>query len=57
MFISEKKQHKMEMKNSEIFKIKHANTTRLQKSAIPYMKRLLNLEKNNKIIIFLNLYQ
>ena len=57
MFISKKKQHKMEMKNSEIFKIKHANTTRLQKSAIPYMKRLLNLEKNNKIINFLNLYQ
>ena len=39
------KKHSMKTKKFEKFKVKHANTTRLQKSAIPYMQKLLNLQK------------
>ena len=40
------KQHKMNKRNSEKYKVKYAKTERLKKSSIPYMQRLLN--KNNQ---------
>ena len=39
------KKHPMKTKKCEKFKVKHANTTRLQKSAIPFMQKLLNHQK------------
>ena len=38
----------MATRDDEHFKVKHANTGRLMKSAIPYMQRLLNLEENKQ---------
>ena len=42
MFLKNTKKHKMKTKNQNKYEIKHANTTRLLKSSIPYMRRLLN---------------
>ena len=42
MFPRNKKKHSMKMRESNKFKINHANTLRLQQSAIPFMQRLLN---------------
>ena len=36
----------MATRNEENFKVNHANTGRLMKSSIPYMQRILNLERN-----------
>ena len=40
----------MRARNTEKFKVKHANTERLKESSIPYMQRLLNSDerKNNE---------
>ena len=35
----------MEIREEEMFLLYHANTERLKKSAIPYMQRLLNKNK------------
>ena len=42
IFLKNRKKHKMKTKNQNIYEIKHANTGRLFKSSIPYMRRLLN---------------
>ena len=36
----------MATRNEENFKVNHANTGRLMKSSVPYMRRILNLERN-----------
>ena len=40
------KTHNMEVRNTEIFQVNHANTGRLKDSSIPYMQRLLNSDAN-----------
>ena len=42
MFPENKKLHQMETRNPERYKVDHANTERLKKSAIIYMQNLLN---------------
>ena len=42
MFPINKKKHSMKIRDSDKFKVNHANTLRLQQSAIPFMQRLLN---------------
>ena len=34
--------------DEEYYEVKHANTGRLMKSAVPFMQRLLNLQENNQ---------
>ena len=47
------KEHNMELRKTEKFKVMHANTGRLEKSSIIYMQHLLNqLTWNKKIILF-----
>ena len=48
MFPERVKIHQMLNRNEEKFEVKHANTERFLKSAIPHMQRLLNDEKNNE---------
>ena len=47
MFPERVKIHRMINRNEEQFEVKHANTERFLKSAIPHMQRLLNDDKNN----------
>ena len=47
MFPLSEKPHLMDLRNSEKYVVKHANTERLKKSAIPFMQRLLNREDQN----------
>ena len=42
MFPINKKMHTMETRKQEKYKVEHANTERLRKSAIIYMQNLLN---------------
>ena len=42
LFKLRKKEHDMELRNPEIYKVTKARTERLYKSSIPYMQRLLN---------------
>ena len=42
MFPLKNKTHKMEIRNSEKFKVQYANTERLKDSSIPYIQHLLN---------------
>ena len=42
MFPKNTKLHAMELRDSEIFKVEHANTERFRKSAVIYMQHLLN---------------
>ena len=42
------KSHAMILRKEEEFKVNNANTERLFKSAIPYMQRLINNEKEEK---------
>ena len=42
MFPKNSKSHKMNTRNNEIYEVQHANTGRLQDSAIIYMQNLLN---------------
>ena len=47
------KEHNMELRKTEKFKVMHANTGRLEKSSIIYMQHLLNqLTWDKKIILF-----
>ena len=48
MFPERVKIHQMINRNEEQFEVKHANTERFLKSAIPHMQRLLNDDKNNE---------
>ena len=47
MFPLSEKPHQMDLRNIEKYVVKHANTERLKKSAIPFMQRLLNREYQN----------
>ena len=42
MLPKNKKIHNMDTRKSEVYKVQHANTERLQKSSIIYMQNLLN---------------
>ena len=42
MFEKRKKNHNMETRKKESFVVNHANTERLEKSAVPYLQRMLN---------------
>ena len=42
MFPKNEKNHSMETRQPEVFKVQHANTERLRKSSIIYMQHLLN---------------
>ena len=42
LFPINKKEHNMETRKQEIYKVEHANTERYRKSAIIYMQNLLN---------------
>ena len=42
MFPETKKEHSMETRNNNMYQVQHANTGRLQDSAIIYMQKLLN---------------
>ena len=46
LFKMNEKTHNMEVRNTEIFQVNHANTGRLKDSPIPYMQRLLNSDAN-----------
>ena len=42
MFPRNTKQHEMETRKQEVYKVEHANTQRYRNSAIIYMQNLLN---------------
>ena len=42
MFPENKKEHSMNTRNNDMYQVQHANTGRLQDSAIIYMQKLLN---------------
>ena len=44
MFPANEKQHGIITRNKKIYKVQHANTGRLQNSAIIYMQKMLNEE-------------
>ena len=44
MFPKNEKEHKMNKRNVEIYKVQHANTKRCQQSPIIYMQKLLNAD-------------
>ena len=46
MFPLTKKMHQMNTRKIEKYYVNHAHTERLQKSAVPYMQRLLNEFEN-----------
>ena len=48
MFPENAKTHTMELRNPEVFQVKHANTERFRKSAIIYMQHLLNDDAEKK---------
>ena len=50
MFPLKNKTHKMEIRNTEKFKVQYANTERLKDSSIPYMQHLLNDYEAKKTI-------
>ena len=39
------KDHPIEIREEKMFVVFHASTERMEKSAIPYMQRLLNMNK------------
>ena len=45
MVPEKQKEHQMNLRKEEQYKIDFANTNRLKKSSIPYMQRLLNIEE------------
>ena len=51
MFPKTKKEHKMDTRNEDVYLVQHANTGRLQKSAIIYMQKLLNKDEKNQASI------
>ena len=48
MFPKNLKEHSMDTRNNEVFRVQHANTSRLQNSAIIYMQKLLNDDEQDK---------
>ena len=52
IFKKNKKKHKMKTKNPNKYEIQHAYTSRFKNSAIPYMRRLLNLENKKEKVLF-----
>ena len=46
IFNENKKHHKMKLRQRDKYQVKHANTVRLQRSAIPTMTKHLNLKHN-----------
>jgi hypothetical protein len=48
MFPKHQKEHSMETRYNEVYKVQHANTSRLQNSAIIYMQKLLNDDELTK---------
>ena len=48
LFTEKIKVHTMATRDEEYYQVKHANTGRLMKSAVPFMQRLLNLEENDQ---------
>ena len=48
IFPVNEKSHQMDLRNTEQYVVKHANTERLKMSAIPYMQRLLNTDYQHK---------
>ena len=52
MFEENENNHGMNLRNKEKYKIKHANTVRLQISAIPTMTKHLNSEHETQRKIF-----
>ena len=48
MFPLNNKQHNMETRKEEKFKVQKANTDRLKNSAIIYMQNLLNMQEEDK---------
>ena len=48
MFPKNLKEHSMDTRNNEVYKVQHANTSRLQNSAIIYMQKLLNDDEQTK---------
>ena len=51
LFQPKKKTRTMEFRNTEIIKVKMAHTERYSKSAVPYMKRLINEHEHKKNIL------
>ena len=47
MFPLNEKSHKMDLRNTEKYVVKHANTEQLKKSAIPFIQRLSHREDQN----------
>ena len=48
LFKEKEKPHKMKLRQDEKYEVDFASTRRLQKSSIPYMQRLLNIDDQNK---------
>ena len=48
LFPFKKSEHRMKKRNQNMFEIKRNRTERLQESALPYMRKLLNKEYRNK---------
>ena len=49
MFPKNNRSHSMKLRSEEIMKLKKRRTSRYEKSAIPYMKRLLNKYKSKQM--------
>ena len=48
MFPKNVKEHQMNTRNNEVYKVYHANTKRFQKSPIIFMQNLLNEDEKNR---------
>ena len=48
IFLVNEKSHQMYLRNTEQYVVKHANTERLNMSAIPYMQRLFYADYQHK---------
>ena len=47
LFPLKQKSHEMDLRDTEKYVVKHANTERYKNSAIPFMQRLLNENNQN----------
>jgi hypothetical protein len=48
MFPKNLKEHSMDTRNNEVFRVQYPNTSRLLNSAIMYMQKLLNGDEQDK---------
>ena len=48
MFPKTNKEHKMNTRNADFYQVQHANTSRLQDSAIIYMQKILNEDQRKQ---------